>query len=155
MKSKITSFIFRTGLLVTLTALPVLASADTVFGGVDGQGGGFFGWSSSDRGGFGGFGGGFGGCSGTVCGVADTILYLINGVAVPLLFAVSFIVFLYGVANKYIIHPDDPSEGHSFVLYGIVGFVIMISIWGLVNIVANTFGLQGAYAPPLPTSFRR
>ncbi len=32
-------------------------------------------------------------------------------------------------------------------------FVVMLSLWGLVNVVANTFGLQGAYAPPLPTSF--
>jgi len=31
----------------------------------------------------------------------------------------------------------------------------MLSLWGLVNVVANTFGLQGAYAPPYPDSYPR
>lgn len=105
----------------------------------------------------GGFNGGvLGGCTGTICGVASTILYLINNVAVPLLFAVSFIVFLYGIASAYILHPGDETAvktGHKLVLWGIIGFAVMISLWGLVNVVSNTFGLSGYYAPPTPTSY--
>lgn len=94
-------------------------------------------------------------CAGTICQVASTILYLINGVAVPLLFAVAFIVFLYGVASAYIFSRGDPGrveEGHKLILWGIIGFVVMISLWGLVNVVASTFGLGGYSAPPLPNS---
>lgn len=111
-----------------------------------------FGFMSSS----GGFGGPLGGCSSTVCGVANTILYLINNVAVPLLFAISFIVFLYGIASAYILHPGDEAavkRGHQLLLWGIIGFVVMISLWGLVNVVANTFGLYGASAPELPVSY--
>ena len=95
-------------------------------------------------------------CSGSICQIASTILYLINYVAVPVLFALAFIVFLWGIANAYILSAGDPEkvkEGHKLVLWGIIGFVVMISLWGLVNVVANTFGLAGYGAPLLPTSY--
>jgi hypothetical protein len=104
---------------------------------------------------YGGFGGGGYGTTGNVTDFAYIIFYLINNVAVPLLFAVAFIVFLYGVAQTYIFsHGDQEAvgKGHKLILWGIIGFVVMISIWGLVNVVANTFGLGGQYAPETPYS---
>lgn len=101
-------------------------------------------------------GGGAGNCVVGVCGVANTILYIINNVLVPVLFALAFIVFLYGIARAYIFSGGDPakvSEGHKLVLWGIIAFVVMISIWGLVNVVAATFGLGGSSAPVLPRSY--
>ncbi len=101
------------------------------------------------------FGGGFGGGYG-ISGIAITIINVINGVLVPLLFAVSFIVFLYGIARAYIFSVGDPErvkEGHKIILWGLIAFAVMISLWGLVNVVANTFGLQGSFALPQPTSY--
>ena len=97
----------------------------------------------------GGFGGGLG-------GIASTVLYLINSVLVPVLFAVAFIVFLYGIAKAYVFSNGEPAEiekGHKLILWGIIGFVVMISLWGIVNVVANTFGLGGYGAPRLPMSY--
>lgn len=129
---------------------PVFVLAQTtVVGGVSSSGGGFFGIS------FGG-GSGIGFCVSTICSVAQTILYIINSILVPVLFAIAFIVFLYGIASAYIFSRGDPErvkEGHKLVLWGIIAFAIMISVWGLVNVVANTFGLSGYYAPPLPRSY--
>ncbi|MDO8566902.1 MAG: hypothetical protein Q7R58_01980 [bacterium] len=91
-----------------------------------------------------------------ICYVASTILYIINNVLVPVLFAVAFIVFLYGIVVKYIFSHGDQtkvSEGHKLILWGLVAFVVMISLWGLVNVVANTFGLYGVSAPPTPVSY--
>lgn len=90
-----------------------------------------------------------------IAGVATTILFLINGVLVPVLFAVAFIVFLYGVAKAYIFSHGEPGEvekGHKLILWGLIGFAVMISLWGLVNVVAGTFGLSGFGAPSLPTT---
>ena len=97
-----------------------------------------------------------GGFSGGIGGVAATVLYLINSVLVPVLFAVAFIVFLYGIAKAYIFSSGEPAEiekGHKLILWGIIGFVVMISLWGLVNVVTITFGLGGSYAPHLPMSY--
>lgn len=91
-----------------------------------------------------------------ICQVASTIIYVINFVLVPVLFAVAFIVFLYGVFKKYIWSRGDGDaieEGHKLIFWGIIGFAVMISLWGLVNVVANTFGLYGVSAPPTPTSY--
>lgn len=99
--------------------------------------------------------GGFGSCTGgNIACIANTVLVIINNILVPVLFAIAFIVFLYGIAKAYIfsLGSDDVSKGHKLMLWGVIGFVVMISIWGLVNVVANTFGLGGAFAPPTPTS---
>lgn len=91
----------------------------------------------------------------TITSVALLLIALINSVLVPLIFALSFIVFLYGVAKKYIFsngNEGDVEEGHKLILWGLVGFVVMISLWGLVNIVANTFDIGGILTQPLPFS---
>ena len=92
---------------------------------------------------------------GDITGVACNILYIINDILVPVLFSIAFIVFLYGVFAKYILSNGDQdkvAEGHKLILWGLIGFAVMISIWGLVNVVANTFGLTGSSAPCLPSS---
>lgn len=147
--------IARSLALVGASLFPFIAFAQPYMGGPYSQNtttGYSFGFMSTS----GGFGGGFGSCSSSICGVADTILYLINNVAVPLIFAIAFIVFLYGVAKSYIFshgEPGDVEEGHKLILWGIIGFVVMVSLWGLVNVVANTFGLGGVSAPVPPVSY--
>ncbi|MCX6786599.1 MAG: hypothetical protein NTU85_02145 [Candidatus Kaiserbacteria bacterium] len=133
---------------------PAFVSADSVVGGVSNSGG-FLGVSGSS--GFFGISIGSGtGCMGSICALGNTILYLINYVLVPVLFALAFIAFLYGIARAYIFSNGEPEEvkkGHRLVLWGIVGFVVMISLWGLVNVAASTFGLGGYGAPMLPMSY--
>lgn len=98
---------------------------------------------------------GFGGGSFGIGGLGFRVISIINSVLVPLLFAISFIVFLYGVAKTYILSSGDEEavkSGHKIILWGLIGFAVMISVWGLVNIVVNTFGLTG-FMPRPPTSF--
>lgn len=99
---------------------------------------------------------GYGFCTTTLCDLADNLLTLIDSVLVPLLFAIAFIVFLYGVAKSYIFSHGDSKEvenGHQLILWGIIGFVVMLSLWGLVRVVSDTLGLEGVNAPTLPKSY--
>lgn len=85
--------------------------------------------------------------------IGDQLIYLINFVLVPLLFAIAFIVFIYGVAKSYIFSRGDEGaieEGHKLILWGLVGFFVIISVWGLVNIVVDTFGLNRIGPPETP-----
>ena len=132
--------ITRTALLTTAFLAPVLVFASTSIS---------VGFSFGN-------GGGGSSCTGDICRLAQNILYIINSVLVPIIFALAFLVFIYGVAQSYIFSRGDEGkvkEGHQLVLWGIIGFVVMVSLWGLVNVVANTFGLGGVGAPPLPTSY--
>lgn len=69
------------------------------------------------------------------------IINTINNVLVPVLFAVAFIVFLWGAFNTFILgaNNDDVKEkGKGLMLWGLIGFFVMVSIWGLVNILTGT-----------------
>jgi hypothetical protein len=81
------------------------------------------------------------------------ILFLINAVVVPLIFAVAFLMFVFGVAQGFIFNAGDPKkreDGRKFAVWGIIAFFIMVSVWGLVNILVGTFGFRGQSRPPLP-----
>ncbi len=92
---------------------------------------------------------------GLVTQYSSGILALINQVFVPVLFAIAFLTFLYGVYKYFILGAANEAErakGRDFVLWGIIGFVVILSVWGLVAIVGRTFGLQaGGTAPAAPT----
>ena len=73
------------------------------------------------------------------------IIVLINTVAVPVLFAIAFIVFIFGVFQYFILSggsEEKQENAKNLMIYGIVGFFIMVSIWGLVNILVGTFSLN-------------
>lgn len=85
----------------------------------------------------------------------DSILTIINGILVPVLVAVAFIVFIWGVFNYFIrgaAEPDKRKEGAQYVLWAVVGFVIIFSVWGLVNLLMGTLNLtSGSLHPGYPT----
>ena len=71
----------------------------------------------------------------------DLVLTVVNSYLVPILIAISFIVFLWGVFNYFIYGASDETkrkEGRQFVMWGIIGLVIIFSTWALVNIVKGT-----------------
>lgn len=86
----------------------------------------------------------------------DLIVGTINYVLVPILMAVAFIVFLFGVYRYFIQGADDETAratGRKYVLWGIIGFVVITSVWGLVNIVKDTIVPSSAKSthPNYPT----
>ncbi len=75
---------------------------------------------------------------------SNGIVNLINGVLVPVLFAIAFLYFIWGVYKYFILGADNETkrdEGRTFILYGLIGFVVILSVWGLVDIISKTFGL--------------
>src|SRR5258706_10003371 len=84
-------------------------------------------------------------------GVYDTIVNLINNYIFPILLAIAVLVIAWGIF-KFILAAGDEgarAEGRSFILWGIVGLFLMLSIWGLVNILYNSFKLNRT--PQAPT----
>ena len=85
---------------------------------------------------------------------ATSIQSLINDLIVPVILAIAFLVFLWGV-YKYFIQgaasDSDREEGRKFALSGIIGFVLIFSLWAIVNILMDTLNLQNNQAPCPPT----
>ena len=68
---------------------------------------------------------------------------------VPFLIGLSVLVVVWGIF-KYIAHAAEEEkrvEAGKFILWGIVGIFIMISIWGLINVLGNTITFGDKTAP--------
>ena len=79
--------------------------------------------------------------------LARFVIDFINNIAVPLVFAVSFIVFIVGVFLYFIAgaaNEEKRKNGKNIMIYGIIGFVVMISVWGLVHILTGTIRLDNS-----------
>jgi len=82
--------------------------------------------------------------------VGTFIINTINNIIVPVLFAVAFIVFLYGVFKTFIVgqgSEEAKEQGKNLMLWGLIGFFVMVSVWGLVNILTGTVSFGNNAAP--------
>lgn len=77
--------------------------------------------------------------------IVENIVNFLNFSVIPLLFALALLFFLYGVVQYFFIKRETTGEGRknalNIMIYGIIGLVVMTSMWGLVTIILNTFGI--------------
>ena len=72
-------------------------------------------------------------------------------IIIDLLAGLALVYFLWG-ATQFIMNGGDEKkreEGRQQMIWGIVGLFIMISVWGLVNILVHTFNVVND-KPKLP-----
>lgn len=62
-----------------------------------------------------------------------------------ILIGFSVILFLWGVLKYVAAEGDERQAGKDFMIWGIVGLFVILSIWGLVAILQNTFHLGGNF----------
>ncbi len=86
--------------------------------------------------------------------LSSSLIGILNTVVVPVVFAIAFIVFIWGVFQAFILNganEEKRKEGAKFVLWSVIGFAIMISIWGIVNLFSSVFGNLDNNRPDFPT----
>ena len=91
---------------------------------------------------------------------------LIINPLILLLFGLAVVYFLYGVF-EFISNGENEEKkttGRSHMIWGIVGIVIMMGVFTILNMIMNTFNIEGInpeqgtvhlddYNPPLKTNF--
>ena len=84
------------------------------------------------------------------------VLGFINNIIIPAILGLGFLMFVWGI-YQYLIAGGASDEaqksGKKLMLWATLGFVIIIIFWGVVNIFANTTGLQNEklkHVPNLP-----
>jgi hypothetical protein len=63
---------------------------------------------------------------------------------IPLLFTLAVAGFIWGIIQFYL-NPNNEEQrksGKAFMLWGIIALFVMISMWGLVAVLGNTFGVK-------------
>ncbi len=80
-------------------------------------------------------------------GIVDCIIGFLND-AVYIIISLTVVVILIGGFNM-ISSEEKRDEGKKTLMYGVIGLAVMVSVWGLVNIVISTLGI-GNGAPISP-----
>jgi len=82
----------------------------------------------------------------------------INGTLIPLVFALALLIFIWGIFKYFILgggDDDSREDGKKLMLWAIIGFVVMVSIFGIVNLIAGGLGFseeeQIQNIPDVPT----
>ena len=98
-------------------------------------------------------GGGTGGSSGGLGEIVATIGEVI-GTLTPIVVALALLFFFWGLA-KYILAAGDESkkaEGRSTMIWGVIALFVIVSVWGLVQVLQQTFlgttSPDGTATPP-------
>src|ERR1035437_3173643 len=80
-----------------------------------------------------------------ICKISDLL-----GTVLPVLVAFGVLYFIWGVITYIIADGEEAKKtGKDRIIYGIIGFTAIVSVWGLVDIIVKTFGLGGAATPSL------
>ena len=72
------------------------------------------------------------------------IIGVLNTIVVPVIFTFAFAAFIWGVVSYFFLHGAEEGkreEGRQFILWGILGMVVLFSVWGFVNIMLSTLGI--------------
>lgn len=82
----------------------------------------------------------------------DLVVYvncIINLSIIPLFFTIAVAFFVYGVVQYMLANADESKRetGKQYMVWGIIALTVMVTMWGLVNILAGTFGLDSGFIP--------
>jgi len=79
----------------------------------------------------------------TVDALITNIKTAIINPIIGIIFALAFLLFVWGVA-VFLMKADDATgreQGKNHIIYGLIGMFIMVSVFGIINIITNTLGV--------------
>lgn len=76
--------------------------------------------------------------------VMDRFVTYIIDPAILIVFALGFLLFIFGLVEFLwkLNEGGDNKEGKEHMLWGMVGMLIMVSVFGILQLLDNTFGLD-------------
>ena len=88
----------------------------------------------------------------TLGDIIRTVRDLVNTI-IPLFMVIAVAVFLWGIV-KYITAAGDEEkakDARGYIIYGLIGVFVMVAFWGIIQVVASTFGITPGGTVPVPT----
>ena len=73
------------------------------------------------------------------------ILAFTNNILIPFILGIGFLVFVWGMFKFFIAggaNDEAKEQGKSLMVYATLGFVLIIIFWGIVNLLAQSTGLD-------------
>jgi hypothetical protein len=74
--------------------------------------------------------------------IANINRYIINPF-IGFLFVLATVWFLIGLARFFLAgSPEDRETGKKHMVWGLIGMFIMVSVFGIMTLIVNTFGIN-------------
>lgn len=69
--------------------------------------------------------------------LTEDLVGFANNSIVPLIYALAFLVFMIGMVRYFFLEQGEEGreKGKQLMLWGIIGFVVMFSVWGIVRLL--------------------
>jgi hypothetical protein len=83
--------------------------------------------------------------SGPLQDLGGFVIEVINDILVPIVFSIAFLVFVWGAAKYFIFSgasDEGKEQGRSLMIWGIIAFFVMVAVWGIVNLLVDSTGLN-------------
>lgn len=94
-------------------------------------------------------------CTGTGLANAGTIQSIlcrignILDILIPILVILGVVYFIWGVITYFIGDDEEAKKkGRDRIIYGLIGLVVIVAMWGLVGIVLKTFNVDNSGTIP-------
>lgn len=83
------------------------------------------------------------------------IINIISGIVntlIPFIIGLAILVIIWGVFGYITGAGDEEKRGEAkqYIIWGIIGVFVMLSIWGLIQIVSNTLGISRTATTEFP-----
>lgn len=87
---------------------------------------------------------------GTISYIICKLAFFVNTL-IPIMISVGVLMFIIGIV-MYVIAKDEEakSRGRNLMIWGLLGLLVIVSIWGLIKIVKVTFGVEDKSAIQVP-----
>jgi predicted membrane channel-forming protein YqfA (hemolysin III family) len=82
--------------------------------------------------------------------IVSTLTSIANAL-IPFLFAIAVVVFIYGII-RYILArgSEEKVSARGYIIWGIVGIAVIASLFGIINLLQNAFGVSTSQLPLTP-----
>jgi len=83
--------------------------------------------------------------AGPLQSLLSNILVFTNTVLIPFIIGIGFLVFVWGMFQYFIAggaNDEAKEKGKSLMIYATLGFLLIIVFWGVIQLLANSTGLQ-------------
>ncbi len=74
----------------------------------------------------------------TFASFVNSIVAFVNAYVIPLLYVIAFLVMLFGLFRYFFTGGEENrTKGKAQLIWGIVGLVLIFSLWGVVNLLLS------------------
>ena|SRR3989344_7409752 len=85
----------------------------------------------------------------TVESILQRVAGIINVLTV-IVVAIALLYFLWGLSQYILKAGEEKDKGRDMMIWGIIALFVMVSVWGLVRVLSNTFNVSSGGTTNIP-----